>query len=332
LASLGAVEDLGDFPPHATIKAGELWTTTPTTAIGPVEAAAITTLLDLPVRGGRPGQLTRSRLSVYGAHRHLTTAIAGYDEQIRDVAGTWDLMADLHDRGLLDVSAAPSRHLVTALRVRASVLPAAFQGAARGKSARAAQEIDALRDFFADNTTCANRKLADYFGAPDLPDGCCTDATNMCSACWDAVGADHLVGQVKPAVAEALDTPPRQAGSRVDRNLAARRLDRRVELLVWDVFRGVSAWDLYRALRGEDSYYNAKLKKRFKLPTALVANRYFGSSPAVRLADIEDALGRLEGSGTVTKEGTRWRDSGNVARHAAQQARIAAQAAAQAGV
>lgn len=324
LAALGAVSDLGDFPPYATVKAGDLWGTTGD--VDPIEVAVVSTLLGLPgqLAPTARGQLNRRRLDVHRAHKVLS-AVDGYSSLATDVAGTWHLLADLHDRGLLDVSAAPSRRLVTALDQHTTTLPPGFGAAVRGKAARAAREIAALSDFFTDSTTCANVKLAEYFGAGELPPGCCTDATNMCSACWNAPGADHLVGQVKPPAAEALETPPRQAGSHLDRSLVARRLDRRIELLVWNVFRGVSVWDLYRALRGEDSYYHPVRRKRFRLRPALVENRYFGSSPSVSRTDIEDALERLEAAGTVTREGALWTDTGNIARRAAQQARAAAQ-------
>jgi hypothetical protein len=89
--------------------------------------------------------------------------------------------------------------------------------------------------------------------------------------------------------------------------------------------------DLFRALRGQDSYYNPVTKRRRALRTALVNTRYFGSSPAIRLPQLEDALARLAGDDKVVAVGTGaiWRDVNHVARDAAKAA--AALAPAQAG-
>lgn len=326
LASLGAVDDLGDFPPHVTVKAGELLRALPTDSSADadhdVEPAVIAAVLALPVRTN-DRSLHRSRLYVPGLDRHLAVAVVGYRGVAEDAAATWQLLADLHDRGLLDVSAAPSRRLVTGVSVKTAAMPAGFGAAVSGKAARAATEIALLRDFFADSTTCANRKLADYFGVKDLPDGCCSHAGNRCSACWAA--GSWPAGQVKPKVADALETPkPRPAGTRTDAAFAQRRLDDKVYRLVWDVYAGVHILDLYRALRGEDSYYAPRTKKRHRLRTALVNSRYFGSSPAIRLAQLEDALARLEADDKVVAVGTLWREANHVARDATKAALAAA--------
>ena len=178
--------------------------------------------------------------------------------------------------------------------------------------------------------------LADYFGVADLPPGCCTHAGNRCSACWAA--GDWPAGQVKPKVADALETAkPRPAGMRTDAAFAQRRLDEKVYRLIWDVYAGVHIMDLYRALRGQDSYYNPVTKKRRTLRTALVNTRYFGSSPAIRLPQLEDALARLGADDKVVAigAGAIWRDTNHVARDAAKaaatQAALAAQALAAAG-
>ena len=63
---------------------------------------------------------------------------------------------------------------------------------------------------------------------------------------------------------------------------------------MWEVFSGVYARDLYRALRGEDSYFQPKRRRRVQLRSGLVTSRFFGANPSVRLADIEDSLARLQ--------------------------------------
>lgn len=329
LADLGAVDDLGDFPPLSTVRPGELLGTAPATA-GPaspeddVEVSVVAAVLALPNRT-TDGSLQRTVLRVTQLHRHLAGAIAGYASVSTDAAGTWQLLADLHDRGVLDVSAAPSRRMVTGLRVHTKTLPAGFGSAVSGRAARAAVETALLHDFFTDTSTCANRKLADYFGVTDLPDGCCSHAGNRCSSCW--ASGNWPAGQVKPAVADALETPkPRPAGTRVDAAFAQRRLDERVYRLVWDIYAGVHILDLFRTLRGEDSYFSPRTKKRHRLRTALVNTRYFGANPSIRLGELEDSLGRLQAAGKVDFVAPLWRDSDHIARDAAKAvaARVAA--------
>ena len=342
LATLGTVEDLGDYPPYCAVKAGELLGSSANAASGrnaspdghkfsrpdldATEDAIVAAVLALPVRDELPRSLRRSNLDVTRLDAHLARSVSGYRELADDAPGTWQLLADLHDRGLLDVSAAASRYLVTGVRVIDPLLPSAFAIAVSGKAARAAAEIGLLRDFFDDANTCANRKLADYFGA-DLPDGCCSYEENRCSACWNS-GAWPL-GESKPKVAVALETPrPRPAGQRVDAAYRQRRLDEQVSRLVWEVFSGVYVGDLYRALRGQDSYFQPKRRRRVRLRSGLVTSRFFGANPSVQLADIEDSLARLQDDRKVVATGLRWRDAEHVRR---EQARAARAAAAQSG-
>jgi len=346
LAALGTVEDLGDYPPHCAVKAGELLglpthapsgrNTSPNAHnsfrpdMDVTEDAVVAIVLGLPVRDERSGTLRRGHLDVTRLDAHLARTVSGYRELAEDAPGTWQLLADLHDRGLLDVSAAASRHLVTGVRVISPLLPPAFAMTASGKAARSAAEIQLLRDFFDDATTCANRKFAEYFGA-ELPDGCCSHEGNRCSACWNS-GAWPL-GETKPKVAVALETPrPRPAGQRVDGAYRRRRLDEQVSRLVWEVFSGVYPQDLYRALRGEDSYFQPTRRRRVRLRSGLVTSRFFGANPSVRLADIEDSLVRLQNDRKVVPAGPRWRDAGHVRREQARAARAAtAQSAAAVG-
>ncbi|MEY9937593.1 DEAD/DEAH box helicase [Streptacidiphilus sp. MAP5-3] len=332
LASLGALEDLGDFPPYCAVKPGELLgltapvgsadATSPDGSSTPFPDVVAGAVLSLPVRSLRPGTLRRNRLDVARLDAHLAGAVPGFRTLAQDPAGTWQLLADMHDQGLLDVSAAPSRRLVTGLRVRTPSLPSGFMEALSGKAARAAEEIRLLREFFTDSTVCANQKFADYFGVADLPQGCCSTAANRCSACWDA--PTWSAGQVKPKAAVALETPrPRPAGARTDAVHRQRRLDEQVYRLVWEVFAGVYTRDLYRALRGEETYFQPRTRRRVRLRTGLVNSRFFGANPAVRLGDIDDALGRLEALGKVVAQGPRWREAGHVRREDVRAARAA---------
>jgi ATP-dependent DNA helicase RecQ len=325
LAGLDAVTDLGDFPPTVAIKPGELrgfggeFDDVATLGLG-----VVTALLALPARA-EPPQLARARLDVVGADRYLASSVPGYRQLASDPAATWQLLADLHDLGQLDVSAALSRQLVTGMVADATELPAAFAAAVSGKAARAAQEIAMLKDFFADRSTCANRKFADYFGVADVPVGCCSTAGNRCGACWD-YRADWPAGEMPPAPARALLIDrPRPAGWRVDAAAKARRLDEQVLQLVWAVDRGLVARDVHRALRGVDSWYHRVRRRRFRLPTAVLTSRFFGVNPAASLVQVEDSLARLAADGRVMQAGQRWRHADNVAREAR---RLAGRAAA----
>jgi hypothetical protein len=323
LAGLGAVIDLGDFPPTVTVKAGEL--------VGRGhddgrEAEVVAALLALPAHADGPGTLARSRLSVVRADAHLAS-VPGYRDLAADPSATWQLFADLHDRGQIDVSAAPSRRLVTGLAVQTTTLPDGYTAALSGKAARAAREVALLQDFFADRATCANRKLADYFGVAHVPASCCTSAENRCSACWD-YRADWPAGETLPATAAAfLIDRPRPAGWRVDAAAKARRLDEQVRLLVWSVDRGLTARDVHLALRGQDSWFYVRARRRIRLPTALTTSRFFGANPAVTLTQVEDSLARLAADGRIVPAGRRWRDVDNLAREQRRLARRAAVAA-----
>ena len=326
LAGIGAVTDLGDFPPLATVKAGELLSRDnrnddPAAA---VERAVAIAVLALPSRTRGRQQLQRARLDVAKADTLLAATVPGFRDLAADPSATWQLLADLHDRGQLDVSAAPSRKLVMGVEVHAAVVPAGFAAAMSGKAARTAAEITLLQDFFADRGTCANRKFADYFGV-DVPDACCTTAANRCSACWD-FRADWPVTDTLPPVASAfLIDRPRPTGWRVD--AAARRadVDQQVRMLLWAVDRGLSARDVQLALRGQDTWFYAQARRWVRLPTAVVTSRFFGANPSVTLPQVENALARLAADGHAVAAGRRWRDVGNVVR---EQRRLARQAVA----
>jgi RecQ family ATP-dependent DNA helicase len=315
LAELGAVTDLGDFPPLAAVKPGELigFRDDPGDPATAVEQAVVMALLGLPARGSGRGQLQRARLEVTHADEWLAATIAGYRRLATDPAATWQLLADLHDRGQLDVSAAPSRKLVTGVAVHGTVVPAGFAAAVSGKTARAKAEIAQLQDFFADVRTCANRKFADYF-AVDVPEACCTTAANRCSSCWD-FRADWARGDKEPSAGRAFLTErPRPAGWRVDAGARARRLDEQVRMLLWAVDRGLSDRDVQLALRGQDAWFYARGGRWIRLPTAVVTSRFFGANPSVALPQVQGALARLTADGRVVAAGRRWRDTGNVAR------------------
>lgn len=318
LTGLGVVDDLGDFPPLAAVKASELPLPRERPEPGTLEAlleSVVRAVLALPAHPA-PGQLGRSRLDVVRLDQQLTRDVPEYRTVAADAAGTWQMLADLHDLGLLDVSAAPSRKLITGLRAHTGVVPARFTAAVSGKAARAAVEIGHLVSFFNDTNVCANRKFADYFGVADLPDGCCSTAGNRCSACWDYTNT-WPAEQIKPSVAQCLQTPrPRPAGARIDAAHRQRQLDDHAFKLVHHMYRGLHPLDLVRVLRGVDHRFDPQTRRRRYLPTMLVTSRYFGSKPGVPEAAVRASLDRLVTDGRIVQEGAVYREVGNVRRAA----------------
>ncbi|MGW2205462.1 DEAD/DEAH box helicase [Streptomyces sp. NPDC001774] len=303
LSRLGSVTDHGDFPPLCKVGRGEL---APQDDEDPAVLEALNVVNDLSDRTHKVHAPTLPRIDVEALDRWLSARAQGYRGLAENPAGTWQLLADLHDRGLLDVSAAPSRHWVSGIEVHSTELPADFLTALSGKAQRAAVEIQYLRDFFNDSSTCAHRKFADYFGVSDLPAGCCTTEANRCGACWGK--PDWPIGESMPAAAEALLTPkPRSIDSTEQPEARLKRLDEQVFRLVWAVPRGVHPRSVWRALRGEDSSYSPKLGRRIPLPQGLIGSRYFGAQADLPLRAVEDSLARLTEASRLTSSGGLWR-------------------------
>lgn len=319
LSELGAVEDLGDFPSLCAVKPGEI-VRMPQADGEPAEPAlandeaelqsaqdaVVEAVLKLPARRERREQLVLRRLDVVRLDEHLARSVPLYRRLAADPAGTWHLLAELHDQGLLDVSAAPSRGFVTGIRVLTRDIPAGYDDAVSGKVERARSELSLLSEFFRDERTCANQRFAQYFGVEELPSECCKHDWNRCDACWNRQAAS--IGRRRPDSAAALDTPAAKLNARrADTELRLRRLDDRVGRLVWEVYSGVHHADVYRALRGEDSRFVVSTRRRIPLRSGLLSSRYFGADPSVRLREVEDSLARLAARGTVVRAGFLWR-------------------------
>ncbi|WP_431913416.1 DEAD/DEAH box helicase [Nonomuraea jabiensis] len=312
LADLGAVEDLGDFPFRAAVKCGELPMSGP--YADETEEKVVAAVLALPAREGR---LPRSALPIVALHQHLTLEIPDYRAVAPHPASTWEMLADLHDRGRLDVSAALSRRFVTGITVLSRDLPPGFHAVLSQRARRATAELEQLRDFFNDTKTCANRKFAEYFEIADLPEGCCTSPENRCSACWANQPAIPM-GQTQPQIGLALASSGRNtAAARNSATVQSRKLDQQLRALLWQVYRGLTADHLRLALRGEDSWFHAGRRRRMPLPRTVTASRFFGAAPGVSKARIEDSLSRLQEEGLVVTDGRLWRDIENVRREAA---------------
>ncbi|MEU0990884.1 DEAD/DEAH box helicase [Streptomyces sp. NPDC005953] len=318
LADLGAVEDLGDHPPYCAIRPGDLRPTDhvmggrPRITAEGYEAAGLAgleqTVIDIALSWDSPGHVDVRLLD-----RELAARCTGYRSVADGPAATWELLADLHDRGRLDVSAAPSRRLVTGLTVRTSSLPDSFLVLLGGRGRRAAQELARLRDFFHASTVCAQRVLADYFGVTDLPDGCCTTARCRCSACWDT--GQWPVEERRPAVAQAFCSPRPREGGDTDTSLRNKRVDLQIHRLLQLQPHGAHPRRLWHALRGDESSYNPRNRKMIPLPKAIRESRHFGGRADLPYAAVGASLARLVASGAVVEspEGL-WR-AARAARH-----------------
>ncbi|MCQ4202446.1 DEAD/DEAH box helicase [Streptomyces sp. NPDC058783] len=304
LADLAAVEDHGDHPPYCAVKPGDLWpgvsavqgTEDPSgkeqTELIRLERAVIRTALSWDTPGS---------VDIRLLHRHLTAHCAGYPAYADGPAATWELLADLHDRGLLDVSAAPSRRLVTGLTVRRRTLPDGYLELLGRRSRRAAEELARLRNFFDAHTVCSQRLFADYFGVADLPAGCCSTARCRCSACWDTNRGP--VGERRPAVAEAFHSPRPRDGGRADNSLRDRRVDLQVHRLLQLQPQGIHPRRLWHALRGDESSFNPRSRRMIVLPAALRDSRHFGGRADLAYAAVGESLARLAAAEAATEDG-----------------------------
>ncbi|MFB7674218.1 DEAD/DEAH box helicase [Kitasatospora purpeofusca] len=301
LADLGAVDDLGDYPPLCTVKAGEGHPAasgrTPGNQDDSMEYLIVANVLALP---------GCSKLRVDQVDAHLARAVDGYRDVADGPAGSWEILADLHDRGLLDVSAAPSRRLVTGLQAHGNRLPAGFMPLVTRRTERAREELALLKAFFDEPAVCAQRKFADYFGVVDLPEGCCSTAQCRCSACWAV--PDWPAEQRRPAVALAFERADPRTGGRADSALREQRIDLRAYRLARRMPAGVHARSLWRALRGEEDSYDPVNQRMVPLPRPLRDSPHFGGHVGLPYAEVEKSVQRLvEAGALVATVKDRWR-------------------------
>ncbi|MFF8946707.1 DEAD/DEAH box helicase [Streptomyces sp. NPDC014864] len=309
LADLGAVEDLGDHPPYCAVKPGDLRPAghgpgqTLTTGERPVEGrgkeAAGLMLLEQTVIDTALSWETPRHIDVRLFDRELAARCPDYHSVADGPAATWELLADLHDRGLLDVSAAPSRRLVTGLTTRTGTLPDGFLALLGRRGRRAAEELARLRNFFDASTSCAQRLFADYFGVTDLPEGCCTTARCRCSACWDT--GRWPVEERRPAIARAFATPRPRDGGGADTSLRDQRVDLQIQRLLQLQPQGAHPRRLWHALRGDEASYNPRNRRMIPLPKAIRESRHFGGRADLPYAAVSASLARLAAAGAAVE-------------------------------
>ncbi|MBB1257857.1 DEAD/DEAH box helicase [Streptomyces alkaliterrae] len=296
LADLRAVEDLGDHPPYCAVRPGDLRPADPSAG-----QRLEQTVIDVALSWETP-----RHVDVRILHEQLASHHPDYRSIADGPAATWELLADLHDRGLLDVSAAPSRRLVTGVAVRTSALPEGFLALLRRRGRRTAQELAHLRNFFDATTTCAQRLFADYFGVTDLPEDCCSTAGRRCSACWNT--GRWPVEERRPVIAEAFDSPRPREGGGIDTSLREQRIDLQIHRLLQLQPRGAHPRRLWHALRGDESSYHPGSRRMVPLPKAMRESRHFGGRADLPYSAVGASLTRLAAAGAVVEgPDSRWR-------------------------
>ncbi|MFF0298657.1 DEAD/DEAH box helicase [Kitasatospora sp. NPDC004614] len=301
LADLGAVTDLGDYPPLCAVKAGERSPDGRLFGLAQQDDSP-----EHSIVASLSALIGRSRLRVDELDAQLARDVGGYREVSDGPAGTWEILADLHDRGLLDVSAAPSRRLVTGLRIEQRRLPEGYLPLVSRRAERAREELALLKAFFDDPTVCAQQLFADYFGVAELPDGCCATAACRCSACWAV--PDWPKHQRRPTVAQAFESPAPRVGGSTDSVLRAQRIDVRTYRLARRMPNGVHARSLWHALRGEEASFDPVNRRQVLLPRPLRDSPHFGGQAGLAFSEVEQSLQRLTAAGAlVTTPNGRWR-------------------------
>jgi hypothetical protein len=238
-----------------------------------------------------------------------------------DPAGTWAALVELHHAGVLDVSQAPNRRWLTAVLVNTTQVPAAFDTAIAGRRTRATAELAALRGWYA-STVCANQGFADYFASSPpgtVPAGTCSTPACRCSSCWAAGGSGS-----PPALLEAIVHPRSSPASAAQDRLREARLDEAVEKLLWDNRFGLGVRMILLCLRGMDTYYDTRERRRRPLRSKLLYHRLFGSRPGLREMAIAASLDRLATTGVAVAVDRRWRHAAHVAADDARATRAAA--------
>ena len=173
------------------------------------------------------------------------------------------------------------------------------------RAARAREELALLKAFFEEPTVCAQRKFADYFGAVDLPEACCSTAQCRCSACWAV--PDWPKEQRRPTVAQAFESPAPRAGGSTDSALREQRIDLRTYRLARRMPGGVHARSLWRALRGEEASYDPVNRRLIPLPRPLRDSPHFGGQAGLPYSEVEQSLQRLVAAGAlVATVNNRW--------------------------
>ncbi|HMC40514.1 MAG TPA: hypothetical protein VKI19_12685, partial [Acidimicrobiales bacterium] len=310
LADAGAVDDLGDMPATVRLTAGE----TPAPG-GPDPADAF-------ARAARDwvdaDPLRATTTSVVRLHAELVAAgVAERD----DPPATWAALVELHHAGVLDVSAAPNRTWLTALRVHSRTIPAGFVDAVSVRRRRAAVDLAALRAWYGDTAICANQGIADYLAPTPpgaVPAGTCSSAPCRCSSHWSTDASGTM-----PAVFEAVVHPTPRPASASDDRLRRARLDRDIDRLLFDCPRGLGPSMIRLCLQGKDTYYDVNGRRLRPLRSELLYHRLFGSRPGLQAQAVLDSLARLDSIGTAVTDGFRWRSAARVAAQAAAAARSA---------
>ncbi|ANZ39111.1 hypothetical protein BBK82_26585 [Lentzea guizhouensis] len=312
LAAAGAVDDGGDFPATVTLKPID----DPVRCEDDLLAAPLAMVQKLAMTD--PG-----RHRVVELHQQLTSQVVGYADHSGDAAGTWTLLATMHDLGAVDVSQAGNTQTLVSVRTSGGqcALPPDFDTRMNSQRQRLREEVRALRNWYSETTRCVNQGFAEYFGRPgqSLPEGTCNSSACRCSSCWGTAEDPVL----RPALLNALNTPrPRPSANR-DGAPYHEAVERYVRALLWDNYRGLTAGMLHRVLRGDDVFLSSRSGRLRPLWPRLLYHRLRGVDPGIKTGHVEDALVRLGGAGEVVLTDARvWRLRRHVDRDSARVTRM----------
>jgi Rad3-related DNA helicase len=314
LATVGCLDDLGDFPENVKIVKG----TIPADTSGYRDLlAAIWAAADDPADVRLP--VLYGRLDpTFGA-------------EIPDVGALWSLLLALHGEGFIEVSQWGNRATLTGLDHHPEVtLPADFVTRFEARQAVVDEEVNRLIDFF-DRPTCVNARFAEYFGG-GAHEHICDAPAARCSWHWNTLaGSADDEGKLYAA----FYTPPREFRGRSDfRTRELRELPNSIEGLLR--YQAKLAFNLIHAiLRGREGFFRTGDRTWHPLWPALIENRFFRRYPTLKSGELEQALAVLEDGGRIVRVGAFYRhvetiaiEEADAARRARRQAEAAARVAA----
>ena len=307
LATVGCLEDLGDFPANVRLVSG---IAEPDTDEYRELLAAIWAAIDDPADVKLPVLYERLALS-FGA-------------EIPDVGALWSLLLALHGEGFVEVSQWGNRTTLTGLRHHPEViLPADFVTRFEARQSAVDEEVNRLIDFF-DRSACVNARFAEYFGG-GAHEHICDAAATRCSWHWNTLtGSADDEGPVYAA----FYAPKREFAGRTDfRSRELRDLPNSIEGLLRFRGRGLAFNLLHAVLRGREGFFRAHDRAWQPLWPALVENRFFRRFPTLKSGELEAALGALEDGRRIVRVGAFYRHVEAIAMAEADDVRRARRAA-----
>lgn len=318
LATVGCLDDHGDFPENVKLVSGIV--SADTSGYRDL-LTAIWAAVDDP---------DDVRLPVL--YERLAPA---FGAEIPDVGALWSLLLALHGEGFIEVSQWGNRATLTGLRHHPEVtLPDDFMTRFEARQAAVDEEVNRLIDFF-DRPACVNARFAEYFGG-GAHEHICDAPAARCSWHWNTLaGSADDEGKLYAA----FYTPAKEFRGRSDfRTRELRDLPNSIEGLLRYQGKGLAFNLIHAILRGREGFFGARDRTWHPLWPALIENRFFRRYPNLKSGELEQALAVLEDGGRIVRPTALYRhveaiaiEEADVARRARRQAEAVARAAARGG-